>query len=159
MAEHWQYRFSQITRNMFWSGSNLLSVYRRLTCIMKGHTICPSSNLIAFFQSNLTIFSGLILTSVHTRWIKLLNNQFYKHFMPNFQHVIKLSFFVNVFRLQTNSSSIPIISKRETHGLSLRTSSLQKNMTSFSLFKEDAFYLLFDKSNVNCNEYTKMNRF
>lgn len=93
---------------------SVLWLYRRLTCIMKGHTIGPSSNLIAFFQSNLTILSGLILTSVHTRWIKLLNNQFYKHFMPNFQHVIKLSFFVNVFRLYTNSSSIPIISKRET---------------------------------------------
>lgn len=91
-----------------------LSMYRRFTCTMKGHTIGPSSNLIAFFQSNLTILSGLILTSVHTRWIKLLNNQFYKHFMPNFQHVINMSFFVNVFRLYTNSSSIPIISKRET---------------------------------------------
>lgn len=76
-----------------------LWLYRRLTCIIKGHTIGPSSDLIAFFQSNLTIFSGLILTSEHTRWIKLLNNQFYKHFMPNFQHVIKLSLFGNVFRL------------------------------------------------------------
>lgn len=50
-----------------------------------------------FFQSNLTIFSGLIIISVHTRWIKLLNNQFYKHFMPNFQHVIKLSFLLMYF--------------------------------------------------------------
>lgn len=32
-------------------------------------------------------------------------------------------------------------------------------MTPFSLFKEDAFYLLFDKSNVNCHEYTKTNGF
>lgn len=32
-------------------------------------------------------------------------------------------------------------------------------MIFFLLFKEDVFYLLFDKFNVNCYEYMKMNGF
>lgn len=49
--------------------------------------------------------------------------------------------------------------ERQSHSLSLRTISLHKKMTPFSLLQEDAFYLLFDKSNVNCHEYTKMDGF
>lgn len=58
-----------------------------------------------------------------------------------------------------NLLSILIILKREIYSLLLRIIFLYKNMIFFLLFKEDVFYLLFDKFNVNCYEYMKMDGF